>query len=142
MAAKDSMSVVAYWATVTVEATLDANKIGEVVGFSGPSMSAAVIDVTNLGSTAKQKLIGVYDGGQVTLNVNWDSCTDDGQKLIRESLVNRTKGRLAIFLNGSADTQKIGLEAYVSGINISGAVDNKLSGDFTFAITGGASFTS
>jgi len=140
--AKDSMSVVAYWATVTVEATVAANLIGQVTGFSGPSMTAAVIDVTALNSTAKEKLIGIYDGGQVTLNVNWDSCTDDGQKLLRESLAARTKGRLAIFLNGSADTQKIGLEGYVAGINITGAVDNKLAGDFTIAITGGASFTS
>ena len=68
--AKDSMSVVAYWATVTVEATLAANFIGQVTGFSGPSMTAAVIDVTALNSTAKEKLIGIYDGGQVTLNVN------------------------------------------------------------------------
>ncbi len=142
MPARDSMSVVAYWATVTVEATLAANHIGEVTGFSGPSMSAAVIDVTNLKSTAKEKLIGIYDGGQVTINVNWDACTDDGQKLLRKSIAGRLKGRLAIFLNGSVDTQKIGLEGYVSGLNLTGSVDNKLAGDFTIAISGGASFTS
>ncbi len=142
MPARDSMSVVCYWATVTVESTLAANHIGEITGFSGPSLSAAVIDVTNLKSTAKEKLIGIYDGGQVTINVNWDSCTDDGQKLMRKSIAGRLKGRLAIFINGSVDTQKIGLEGYVSGMNITGSVDNKLAGDFTIAISGGASFTS
>ncbi len=140
--AKDSMSVVAYWATVTVEATLAANEIGEVVGFSGPSLSAAVIDVTTLKSTAKEKLVGIYDGGQVTLNMNWDSCVDDGRKLLRKSIAGRIKGRLALFLNGSADTQKIGLEGYVSGLSITGSVDNKLAGDVTIAISGGACFTS
>jgi len=142
MAVRDSQNIVAYWATVTVEATLAANHIGEVTGFSGPSLSAAVIDVTNLKSTAKEKLIGVYDGGQVTINVNWDACTDDGQKLLRKSIAGRLKGRLAIFTNGSADTQKVSMEGYVSGINLTGSVDNKLAGDFTIAISGGASFTS
>jgi hypothetical protein len=140
--AKESQGIIAYWATVTVEATLAANVIGELTGFSGPSLSAAVIDITHLQSTAKEKMVGVYDGGQVTLNVNWNCSAADGTKLMRESLVARTKGRLAIFLNGSAGTQKIGLKGFVSGMNVTGSVDNKLAGDFTIAITGGASFTS
>ncbi len=141
--AKNSQGIVAYWATVTAVATAAANLIGEVVGFSGPSLSAAVIDVTNLVSTAKEKLIGVYDGGQVTLNVNWQCSAADGQKLMRESIAARTKGVLCIGLNGpGAETQRIVLKGFVSGMNVTGSVDNKLAGDFTIAITGGASFTS
>ena len=140
---KESQGIVCFWATVTVAATAAANLVAEMTGFSGPSLSAAVIDVTTLQSTAKEKLVGVYDGGQITMNVNWNCSGTDGQKLMRESLAARTKGNLTVALSGTgAGTQKIGLKGYVVGMNVSGAVDNKLAGDFTIAISGGASFTS
>lgn len=140
--AKESQGVVCYWSTTTSQATAVTNIVGEVVSFSGPSLTAAVIDVTNLVSTAKEKLIGVYDGGQITLSVNWNCSADDGQKRMRESLIARTKGHMVLALNGSAATQKVGAKGYISGMNITGAVDNKISGDYTLAISGGASFTS
>ena len=140
--AKESQGVVCYWSTTTAAATAADNLIGEVVGFSGPGMSAAVIDVTNLVSTAKEKLVGVYDGGQITLNVNWNCSADDGQKRMRESLIARTKGHMVLGLNGAAGTQKVGAKGFISAMNITGAVDNKISGDYTLAISGGASFTS
>ena len=140
--AKESQGVVCYWSTTTSQATAATNVVGEVVSFSGPSLTAAVIDVTNLVSTAKEKLIGVYDGGQITLSVNWNCSADDGQKRMRESLIARTKGHMVLALNGGAGTQKVGAKGYISGMNITGAVDNKISGDYTLAISGGASFTS
>ena len=138
--AKESQGIICYWSTVTVNATLAANVVGELTGFSGPSMSAGVIDVTNLQSTAKEKMIGLYDGGQISLNVNWVA-TNDGQIKLRESLVKRTKGSLLIQLSTATTAQKISLEGYVIGMNVNGAVDNVLKGDFSIAITGGASFT-
>jgi len=138
--AKESQGVICYWATVTGYATGSSNVVGDITGFSGPSLSAAVIDITNLQSSAKEKMVGVYDGGQVTLNVNFD-ITADGQRLLRENLVARKKGSLLIQLSTVTTAQKIGLEGYVVGMNISGAVDNVLKGDFSIAITGGASFT-
>lgn len=138
--AKESQGIICYWSTVTVNATLAANVVGELTGFSGPSMSAGVIDVTNLQSTAKEKMIGLYDGGQISLNVNWVA-TNDGQIKLRESLVKRTKGSLLIQLSTATTAQKINLEGYVIGMNVNGAVDNVLKGDFSIAITGGASFT-
>jgi hypothetical protein len=140
--AKESQGVVCYWSTTTAAATAAGNLIGEVVGFSGPSLTAAVIDVTNLASTAKEKMVGVYDGGQVTLNVNWNCSDASGQSKMRKTLMSRVKGHMVLGLNGAAGTQKIGLKGYVSGMNITGSVDNKLSGDYTLAISGGASFTS
>ncbi len=136
--AQQSQGIISYWSTTTASATAAANVIGEVIGFSGPGMSANVIDVTNLVSTAKEKLVGVYDGGNVTLNVNM-LVTDGGQTLMRESLVARTKGKLLIQLAYPATVQKIGVKGFVSGMNFTGSVDNKLAGDITIAISGGVS---
>lgn len=138
--AKESQGIICYWATVTVNATNAANVVGELTGFSGPNMSAGVIDVTTLQSTAKEKMIGLYDGGQISLNVNWVA-TNEGQVKLRESLVQRTKGSLLIQLSTATTAQNISLEGYVIGMNVNGAVDNVLKGDFSIAITGGANFT-
>ena len=56
--AKESQGNHLLLATVTVNATPAANVAGERRGFR-PSMSAGVIDVTNLQSTAKEKMIGL-----------------------------------------------------------------------------------
>ena len=137
--AKESQLIIIYWSTVTAanaSAIITAgNPIGEVVGFSGPNMTANPIDVTNLTSTAKEKLIGVYDGGQITLNLN-AVVTDDGQTKIRESLAGRHKGACVIRLSASVTSQQIMFDGSISAFNITGSVDNKLAGDVTISITG------
>ena len=97
--AKESQGIIAYWSTTTAAATAAGNVVGEVVGFSGPAMTNSVIDVTNLQSTAKEKLVGVYDAGNITLNVNC-LVTDGGQQKARECLAARTKGCLLLQLSG------------------------------------------
>lgn len=138
--AQGAQGVVCYWATATANASGATNVVGELTGFSGPSMTAAVIDVTTLQSTAKEKIVGVYDGGQITLNINFE-VTNDNQRMMRECMVARTKGRLQIQLSTASTAKQISCKGYVSGMNITGSVDNKLAGDITLAITGGASFT-
>jgi len=142
--AKESQLVIFYWSTVTAAsatATIAAGtQVGEVVGFSGPNLSANPIDVTTLESTAKQKLIGVYDGGQLTLNVNM-VVTNAGQQKCRESLAARHKGACVIRLSSAATTQQIWFDGSISALNLTGSVDNKLAGDITISITNGVVIT-
>ncbi len=136
--AKESQGIIAYISTTTAISTNTV--LGEVVGFSGPGLTANPIDVTNLTATAKEKLIGVYDGGQLTLNVN-AVVTDAGQTKAREMIAARTKGNVMLQLSTAATTQKIAVKGYVSGLNFTGSVDNKLAGDITIAISGGVSIS-
>lgn len=46
--------------------------IGQVKGSSGPGGQAAVIDVSHLKSTRKEKVMGLPDEGQFTFNVIYD----------------------------------------------------------------------
>ena len=135
-----SQGVICYWSTTTANATNSSNIVGEVVGWSGPGMSAAVIDVTNLISTAKEKLVGVYDGGQITVSVNV-AVTNDGQRLLRECLAARTKGSLLIQLSTDTTGEKCSVKGYVSGLNMSGGLDKQITGDFTIAVSGGVSWS-
>lgn len=138
--AKNSQGIIAYWSTTTSIATAATNVVGEVKGFNGPGMSANVIDVTNLQSTAKEKMIGLYDAGQIGLQINM-LVTDGGQTLLRECMVARTKGCLMLQLSTVSTSQKMSMKGYVSGLSVSGAVDNVLTGDVTITITGGVSFS-
>lgn len=138
--AQNSQGIICYWATTTASATAAGNVIGEVVGFSGPGMSAAVIDVTNLLSTAKEKLMGVYDGGQVTININF-SVTNDGQGKLRKCLAQRIKGNLLIQLSTDTTGEKCVTKGFVSGLNMAGGLDKQVTGDFTIAVSGGVSWS-
>jgi hypothetical protein len=56
--AMESQGVSVYFSTSSANSTAAAALVEQVVSFNGPSGSAGVIDVTHLGSTAKEKLIG------------------------------------------------------------------------------------
>ena len=118
--------------------------IGEVVSFNGPSMSAAIIDVTNLASTAKEKLIGVYDAGQVSISVLFDEQSSGAKlhdALIRD-MTARTKRQMDVIFKGNStlNTQAVYFGGYVSGFSITGAVDNAIKADITVALASGVNF--
>jgi len=119
--------------------------IGQVVSFSGPSITAAVIDVTTLQSTAKEKLISIYDGGQVALSVIYDneaSNTNLHDALFRD-MVAKTHRQFDIQLKGisTARTQAIYFGGYVNAYSPSGAVDNALKAEITIALASGVNFS-
>lgn len=111
--------------------------IGEVISFDGPGGKAQIIDVSNLASTAKEKLPGLPDEGQFTLTVNYVS-TDPGQsdlaaarlaQSIRHFKVTLVDGGLATF------------DAYVLEFKISGKADSKVEASIGMEITGLATWT-
>ncbi len=59
-----------FWSATTAATTAAARLVGDVTDFSGPGGQASVIDITNLNSTAKEKLVGLRDEGQVSLSLN------------------------------------------------------------------------
>ena len=89
----ETQGCVLYWSTTTSLSTVIS--IGEVVGFNGPTGSANVIDASHLGSTAKEKMIGLRDEGQITLDCNL-APADSGQVKLRECRAARTQGNWAI----------------------------------------------
>lgn len=128
-------------ATITGHAM---QNIGEVVSFNGPSLTGAVIDLTNLQSTAKEKTVGVYDAGDLSISVNWDN--EASNAAIHDALVidmrARTNRKFDIKFTDTGTSQPSGVyfEGYITGFNPTGSVDNKLSADITIAISTGVYF--
>ena len=107
-------------------------EIGEVVDFDGPGGSANMYETTHLRSTAKEKMVGLMDEGQLTLSVNWEP-TDTGQQAARTARTNRTEKSFRITYS---DDSTATFSGYVMGMSSSGGVDNKVNGSITIEITG------
>lgn len=137
MASVESQGTKIYFSTST---TMSTNiNLGNVVGFAGPTGSAAVIDVTHLGSTMKEKRMGLPDEGQVTFDVLF-TYTDTGIQKWRECRASRTLCSIAIVLNDTRVT-KIAMEGYPTGLAITGAVDDVVKASLTMEISGAASWS-
>jgi hypothetical protein len=118
-------------------------KLGELVSFNGPSGQAAVIDVTHLLSTAKERLIGLRDEGELSMTLNY-SPSDTGQSAFITDRANRTKRKFIVKMSDTAAAETshvIEMKGYCMGWSIAGAVDDKISANAVIAITGPASYT-
>lgn len=112
--------------------------IGEIVSFNGPQMSANVIDVTNLASTAKEKKIGVMDAGNLAISVNMDA-TGSLHHELEADMAARTARKFQIKLTdvGTSLPTSIYFSGYMAGFSVSGAVDGAIRADLSIAISSG-----
>jgi len=114
--------------------------IGEITDFTGPGGAAQVIDVTSLQSTAKEKLVGLRDEGQLSLTMNFNA-TDDGQtKLLADRAARQQRKYAIVFTDLSSGSSAYPSWCYFNGYamqySVSGAVDNKVTANAVIEING------
>ena len=108
--------------------------IANVTGFNGPGGAASVIDVSNLASTAKEKLMGLPDEGQFTLDLNLDPDAASHQALRNQRAARaRTEFKITFTDVTPAVAQFSG---FVLGFSIQGAVDAAIKASVTIEIDG------
>ena len=109
--------------------------ISEIKTFSGPTGSAAVIDVTDLSSTAKEKRMGLADEGQLSFTINY--IPDNTQHtLLRTRRASRVETDFKMVFTDDSPSTTWSFSAFVTGFAVSGAVDNVLEANVTLEITG------
>lgn len=108
--------------------------IGELVDFTGPGGQAAIIDVTHLKSTAKEKLVGLPDEGQISMNLNLDPA-DVGQRECWEARAAQELRDFELELTDTAGTVLL-FQGFVLEFSISAGVDDKISASITIEISG------
>lgn len=118
----------------------DMEAVAEISGFNGPSGSANVIDVTNLGSTAKEKLIGLRDEGQLSLDLMFNTDTTALQIALKDDRASRTRRVYDLVLTDQSTTAgsqptALFMDAYVTGFALTGAVDDTVKASITLEIT-------
>jgi predicted secreted protein len=109
--------------------------ISEIKTFSGPTGSAAVIDVTDLSSTAKEKRMGLADEGQLSFTINY--IPDNTQHtLLRTRRASREETNFKMVFTDDSPSTTWSFSAFVTGFAVSGAVDNVVEANVTLEITG------
>jgi hypothetical protein len=128
-------------ATVTLTAHAMQN-IGQVVSFNGFGQNANVIDITHLGSTAKEKMIGLVGGGDLSISIIFEPEASGAylhDALIRD-MAQRTKRVFDIVMNDASAggyPSFAYFEGYVQSYSLSAAVDNVLRADMVITISTG-----
>jgi predicted secreted protein len=119
----------------TLPSTYEA--IGQVIDFDGPGGKASIIDTTNLGSVAKEKLPGLMDEGSFSMTCNYDS-TDLGQTALQAARTAQTSVQMKVTFT---DTATAVFTAYVMEMKVTGKADSKVEVAFTLEITGAVTWT-
>lgn len=110
--------------------------IGQVVSINGlGGGQAAVIDTTNLSSTRREKIMGLADEGQLTIEVQYDP-DDVGQDACETARANRTKMQFLITLNNGSPADTFEFDGYVLAFEKNIGVDQVVTGNITIEITG------
>lgn len=112
--------------------------VGEVTDWDGPGGAAAVIDITHLTSTAKEKLTGLMDEGQLTLSMNFLP-TNTGQLAVQAVRITRVVTNFKLVYGDAVTTQAFA--GHVVEMSSSGEVDGKLAGSITVEISGQVTLT-
>ena len=108
--------------------------IPELTNIAGPGGTAAVIDVTDLSSTAKEKRMGLTDEGQVTATMNYIPANTVHAGL-RTDRINRTLRTFRIVFTDSPATIWT-FTGYVLGLPIDNAVDGVTTANLTIEVSG------
>lgn len=111
--------------------------IGNVVSIKGPGGQANVIDVTNLDSLGKEKLMGIPDEGQITVEMNYDPDNVQHAQL-RNARKNRTRLEFKIQLTDPVATI-LAFFAYVTGFSMDVSVDQQVKVTMQLEVDGAVS---
>lgn len=107
--------------------------IAEIRSFSGPGGTAAIIDATTLGSTGKEKIMGLQDEGTLSLELNF-SPGDSGQQALLADRAGQVKKKFKITFS-DANNATATFSAYVTGFTVGGGVDALTTATVTLEIT-------
>lgn len=121
--------------TITASGTATPNTyttIANIKDFSGLDGSAADIDVTHIGSTAKEFRPGLVDNGGFNCNLDLDN-SDPGQLAVRAAQVAGVVKQFKLIL---PNANVASFSGYVKKFGASGGVDAVVKSAFDVKITG------
>jgi hypothetical protein len=108
--------------------------LGNVTAIRGPGGQAPVIDVSNLASTFREKMMGLPDEGQITLDINLDP-DNSGHQDLRTNRKNRTRTEFKLQLTDSTPAYGV-FFAYITGFSHDIAVGQAVKVSVTLEIDG------
>jgi len=117
--------------------------VESVTNISGPTGTAATIDVTDLESEAKESVPGLADYGQVQADLNWRGATE--QVAMYEMFASNADPehfKVALPTSAAAATYDVfEFLASVTGCEFGAAVDGKQTARITLKVSGAVDLT-
>ncbi len=113
--------------------------VGEATSISGPGMERDTIDVTSHDSPNRFRewVGGLVDGGEVSFEVNWDPSIHVGLIADFEDPLPRSYQIVMPTPPGG----RFNFEGFITNMGHEFPLDDKMSADFTFKISGKPTFT-
>ena len=112
--------------------------ISEIKTFTGPGGSAAVIDVTDLSSAAKEKRMGLADEGQLSFMINYIP-SDTEHAALRSARATRVETNFQLIFTDASPATTWSFSGFVTNFAVSGSVDGVIEANVTIEITGAIS---
>jgi len=112
--------------------------IPEIKNFTGPGGSAAVIDVTDLSSAAKEKRMGLADEGQLSFVIHYIP-SDTQHAALRAARASRVETNFQIEFTDASPATVWSFSGFVTTFSVAGSVDGVIEGNVTIEITGAIS---
>jgi hypothetical protein len=109
--------------------------ISEIKNFTGPGGAAAVIDVTDLSSLAKEKRMGLADEGQLSFVLHYIP-SDTQHAALRAARASRVETNFQIEFTDASPSTVWSFSGFVTNFSVSGSVDGVIEGNVTIEITG------
>jgi hypothetical protein len=109
--------------------------IKEIKNFTGPGGSAAVIDVTDLSSLAKEKRMGLADEGQLSFVLHYIP-NDTQHAALRTARANRSETNFKLIFTDASPASTWTFSGFVTNFSVAGGVDGVIEGNVTIEITG------
>jgi len=118
----------------------DTDDIGQVQSLSGPSMSVATIDTTDIAGTSKTFIAGMVDGGEISLEVAYDPDSDDTE-YHTEMTTDFAEGTEKAWKITWSDGSFVGAQGILTSFSASASIDDKVTASFAIKVTGAVTFT-
>ena len=109
--------------------------ISEIKNFTGPGGAAAVIDVTDLSSLAKEKRMGLADEGQLSFVLHYIP-SDTQHAALRAARASRVETNFQSEFTDASPSTVWSFSGFVTNFSVSGSVDGVIEGNVTIEITG------
>jgi predicted secreted protein len=115
--------------------------VGNIISISGPNQARDAIDISTMDSTSKwrEKIPGMLDAGECTLEVNYDG-TAAGVGNFLSAQMTATQQTWTMTLNGTA-TSSWACVGFMTGLGFAVPYDDKVTQSVSLAFTGVPTYT-
>ena len=112
--------------------------VGEILSIGAPSLSRDVIDATHMGSVEgwREFIAGLKDGGEVTVDIQSKPSSTGYQALVADFDNDSPESYAIDFPDGWSWT----FSAFITGLETSDPLEDKIETSATFKITGKPTF--